>query len=57
MFTNCLFDAAKNKLDCYRGKDCVERFCEDLREHAKVIVNYEKKKEMIPLTDKEKKSY
>ena len=57
MFTNCLFDAAKNKLDCYRGKDCIERFCEDLREHAKGIVNYEKKKEMIPLTDKENKSY
>ena len=26
MFTQCLFDASKNKLDCYRGKDCMERF-------------------------------
>ena len=26
LFTNCLFDAIKNKLDCYRGKDCIESF-------------------------------
>ena len=31
----------------------MERFCEDLREHTMKIINYEKK-EMIPLTDKEK---
>ena len=41
--TNCSFDAAKNKLDCYRGKDCMEKFCKDLREHAIKIVDYEKK--------------
>ena len=34
----------------------MERFCKDLREHARKIINYEKK-EMIPLTDKENKSY
>ena len=34
MFTHCSFDAAKNKLDCYRGKDCIERFWKDLKEHA-----------------------
>ena len=32
------------KLDCYKGKDCMERFCEDLREHAMKIINYEKKR-------------
>ena len=26
MFTNCSFDAAKNKLDCYRGKD-MQKVC------------------------------
>ena len=26
MFTQCLFDASKNKVDFYRGKDCMERF-------------------------------
>ena len=56
LFTNCSFDAAKNKLDCYRGKDCMEKFCKDLREHAMRTVNYEKK-EMIPLTGEENKFY
>ena len=23
MFTECSFDITKNKLDCYRGKDCM----------------------------------
>ena len=31
------------------------RFCKDLRNHAMKIINYEE--EMIPLTDKENKSY
>ena len=56
MFTICSFDPTKNKLDCYRGKDCMERFCKDVRDHAMKIINYEEK-EMIPLTDKENKSY
>ena len=34
----------------------MERFCKDLRDHAMKIINYEEK-EMIPLTDKENKSY
>ena len=34
----------------------MESFCKDLREHAMKIINYEKK-EMIPLTDEENKSY
>ena len=56
LFTHCSIDLTKNKLGCYRGKDCVERFCKDLKEDATIIINYEKK-EMIPLTDKENKSY
>ena len=27
LLTNCSFISAENKLDCYRGKDCMERFC------------------------------
>ena len=42
MFTHCQFDAIKNEL--YRGKDCMERFCKDLKEHVTKIINYEKKK-------------
>ena len=26
LFTNCSFDSEKSKLDCYKGKDCTERF-------------------------------
>ena len=44
LFTNCSFDATKNKLNYYRGKNCMEKFCKDLGEHAMRIVNYEKKK-------------
>ena len=47
MFTSCSFDATKNKLDCYRSKDCLERFCKDLKEHKARIVNYEKKRNDI----------
>ena len=34
----------------------MERFCKNFKEHATRIINYEKK-EMIPLTDEENKSY
>ena len=43
MFTRCSFDATENKLDCYRGRDCMERFCKDLKKRAIKIINYEKK--------------
>ena len=43
LFTHCSFDKTKNKLDCYRGKDCMERFCRDLKEHVTNIINYKKK--------------
>ena len=53
IFTHCSFDESKNKLNYYRGKDCIKKFSKDLREHASKIINYEKKK-MIPLTTEEK---
>ena len=56
VFTNCSFDLTKSKLDRYRGKDRMESFCKDLKEHATKIINYEKK-DMIPLSDREKNSY
>ena len=56
LFTHCLFDITKNKLDYYRGKNCMKIFCLDLREHATKIINSEKK-EMIPLTKEEKKMH
>ena len=56
LFTNCSFDKSKNKLNHYRDKECMKKFCKDLREHATKIINYKKKK-MIPLTTKEKIHY
>ena len=54
LFTNCSFDSAENKFHCYKGEDCMERLCKDLREHAMKIINYEKK-EMMQLTHEENK--
>ena len=42
LFTHCSFNLTKNKPDCYRGKDCVERFCKHLKKHATKIINYKK---------------
>ena len=55
LFTHCSFDKLKNKLNHYRGKNCMKRFCKDLRTDATKTI-YEKKK-MIPLTIKEKIHY
>ena len=56
IFTYCSFDESKNKLNYYRGDDCMKKFCKDLRIHATKIINYEKKK-MISLTTEEKIHY
>ena len=52
LFTDCSFDEKNNKLDYYRGKDCLKKFCQDLTKQAKSIVDFEKK-EMIELTPEE----
>ena len=31
LFTQCLFDKTKNKLDFFRGEDCMKIFCKDLK--------------------------
>ena len=54
--TCCSFDESKNEQGYYRGKDCMEMFCKDLKNQVMEIINYEKK-EMIPLTDKQTESY
>ena len=43
IFTHCLFNKSKNKLNYYRGKDCMKKFSKDLREHVSKIINHEKK--------------
>ena len=56
MFIRCSFDKKENKLNYYRGKDCIEKLCKKLKECAMKIINYEEK-EMIPLTKEENTSY
>ena len=41
-----------NVVDYYRGKDCLKKFCQELKIQAKLIVDYEKK-EIIKLTEEE----
>ena len=56
MTVKCSFDATKNKHDCFREIDCIEKLCKKLKDHAMEFIIYVKK-EIIPLTDKEHKSY
>ena len=44
MFTRCSFDEKENKLNYYRGKDCIEKLCKKLKERAVKIINYEENK-------------
>ena len=56
MSTKCSLDTAENKLDYCRRRDCIEKLCKKLKDHAMKINNY-REKEIIPLTDEENKSY
>ena len=44
MFTKCSFDEKENKLNYYRGKNCIEKLSKKLKERAMKITNYEKKR-------------
>ena len=39
MSTKLSSKSIKNKHDVYTGKDCIEKFCESLREDAMEIIN------------------
>ena len=56
LLISCSFDKSENKQTYYRGKDCMKRFCDDLKEHVTRIINYEMKP-MDPLIEEEKESY
>ena len=47
MSTISSFKIIENKHNKYRGKDCMKKFCEFLREHAIKIINFENKKKGI----------
>ena len=50
------FDNKENKHTLYSRKDCMKKFCESLRGHAKNLIDFEKKK-ILPLTKEELKSH
>ena len=50
------FDHIKNKHTLSHGKDRMKKFCESLREHAKNIIDFEKKN-LLPLTKEKLKSH
>ena len=50
------FDLEQDKKSFYRGRDCTEKFCKDLKEYSTKIINF-KEKDMIPLTDEEIEFY
>ena len=56
MSTISSFRSIENKHDVYRGKDCMKKFCESLREHTMKIINF-KKKEITLLKKEQHKSY
>ena len=54
MSTIGAFNNIENKHTLYGREDCIKKFCEFLREHAKNIIDFEKKK-MLQLTKEELK--
>ena len=56
MFIRCLLDKKENKVDYYRGKDCIEKSCKKLKESVMEIINH-KEQDMIPLNKEEEKFY
>ena len=54
IYTQCSFGDTKNKLDYYRGEDCIEKSTDHLKDHATSILDYEQKN-LIKLTKEEYK--
>ena len=56
MSTIWAFDDIENNHYLYRSENCMKTFREYLKQHVMEIINFEEK-EMIPLRNKEHKSY
>ena len=50
------FNHIENMDTLYRGKDCMKKFCDSLKEHANYTILFKNKK-MLPLTKEELISY
>ena len=44
MLIKCSFDEEENKCDYYREKNCIDKFCKELKKRVMEIINYEKKR-------------
>ena len=53
MSTISSFKNKEEKHDILRGKHCMKKFCESLREHATKIISFDFKKRKIKLLTKE----
>ena len=56
MFKKCSFNEKENKINCYKGKYCIERLCKKLKESSMEIIDYEKKEIML-LNDEKNNLY
>ena len=56
MSTISSFKGIENEHDVYRGKDCMKKFCQLLREHAMKIIKF-KKKNVKLLIKEQQESY
>ena len=56
MSTLSSYRSIENKHDACRGKDCMKKFCEFLREHVMKVINLENKK-MKLVTEEQQESY
>ena len=54
MSTISLFKSIENMHDVYRGKDCMKKLYESLREHAIEIINFKKKKVKLLINEQQK---
>ena len=55
MSTIWAFDHIEKKHSLFCREDSMKNFCESLTEHAKNVIDFEKKKKMLPLTKKKVK--
>ena len=48
MFPKFVYDNSEFKYNLYRGSDCIEKLCANLKERVSEAINYERK-EMLPM--------
>ena len=57
VYSKFTYGAVKDPLKLYRGKDCLEKFCDYIRQEARRLCHMLSEKPMDPLTPKQWKKY